>query len=390
MAFIPRIFRRYLRWNPIGGRSFLSNVLCIAVVLFMFSLVATQLVREPKNRYENLQENLQNKQSHSEFNRPQQAILPPEDRHQHSPPHAQPINNVNLENHQRQSYQNNQVQQQNRIVEQVHLGGSDIHQINGEKYPKLSPSGKFIPIRRIVHLDLKGAPYKPAFYTELFAFFKRLNFTGILIEWEDMFPYTGQLADAINGNAYSLSDVEQILQAAKDKDLEVIPLVQTFGHLEWVLKLEKFAHLREDKKYPQVICFAAEEAWTLLTEMIDQVAAVHKKYGMKFYHMGADEVFQIGFCNATQKEMSRQGGRERVMLWHMSRTAKHIKEKHETTVLAWHDMFAHVIEQDLRAYNMTSLLEPMLWSYAEDLDQYLPFGTWISLKVPPTIKIFIH
>ena len=53
-------------------------------------------------------------------------------------------------------------------------------------------------------------------------------------------------------------------------------------------------------------------------------------------------------------------------------------------------MFAHVIEQDLRAYNMTSLIEPMLWSYAEDLDQYLPFGTWISLKVPPTIKIFIH
>ena len=67
---------------------------------------------------------------------------------------------MNLENRQRQSYQNNQVQQQNRIVEQVHRGGSDIHQINGENYPKLSPSGKFIPIRRIVHLDLKGAPYK--------------------------------------------------------------------------------------------------------------------------------------------------------------------------------------------------------------------------------------
>lgn len=27
--------------------------------------------------------------------------------------------------------------------------------------------------------------------------------------------------------------------------------------------------------------------------MIDQVAAVHKKYGMPFFHMGGDEAFQV-------------------------------------------------------------------------------------------------
>lgn len=34
-----------------------------------------------------------------------------------------------------------------------------------------------------------------------------MKFTGILIEWEDMFPYTGKLAEALNGDAYSVTDV---------------------------------------------------------------------------------------------------------------------------------------------------------------------------------------
>lgn len=53
----------------------------------------------------------------------------------------------------------------------------------------------------------------------------------------------------------------------------------------------------------------------------------------------------------------------------------------QTTVLAWHDMFGHAMEFDLAAYHMTEVLEPVLWSYAEDLDLYLPKSTWLSLKV---------
>lgn len=67
-----------------------------------------------------------------------------------------------------------------------------------------------------------------------------------------MFPYTGQLAKATNGYVYTKEDVRSILQAAKDQELEVIPLVQTLGHLEWVLKLDAFLHLRDDPNSPTV------------------------------------------------------------------------------------------------------------------------------------------
>ena len=42
-----------------------------------------------------------------------------------------------------------------------------------------------------------------------------------------------------------------------------------------------------------MICFGLDESWKLVKDMIDQVATVHKKHGMEFFHMGADEAFQV-------------------------------------------------------------------------------------------------
>ncbi|CAD6190379.1 unnamed protein product [Caenorhabditis auriculariae] len=253
--------------------------------------------------------------------------------------------------------------------------------IRNEPYPKLSSQGKFIPQRRIIHLDLKGAPYKPEFFPVLFSFFNRLQATGVLIEWEDMFPYTGKLASAVNGNAYNLSEVEFILQEAVRHHLQIIPLVQTFGHLEWILKLKEFAHLREDSRFPQVICFPEEEAWELITSMIDQVSEVHKKYGMEFFHMGADEAYQVGICNASVARLQKEQTKERLMIWHIARTASYIKEKHpDVNVMAWHDMMVNGMESDLVEYGLTKLIQPVVWNYAEDLDVYLPRSTWMTLR----------
>jgi hypothetical protein len=109
---------------------------------------------------------------------------------------------------------------------------------------------------RLVHLDLKGAPPRVSYYEDFFPLIRNLGATGILMEYEDMFPFSGpQLQDLPAYNAYSKSDIQHILQLATNNGLEVIPLIQTFGHLEFVLKLEKHAELREVQKYPQVRCF---------------------------------------------------------------------------------------------------------------------------------------
>lgn len=115
-------------------------------------------------------------------------------------------------------------------------------------------ANKAIQIRnRIFHWDLKGAPPKLPYFKLIFEMIAtRFGATGILLEYEDMFPWEGELAVVRNRNAYSSDDVRQILAWANEFKLDIIPLVQTFGHLEWILKYEQFAKYRQDERYPQV------------------------------------------------------------------------------------------------------------------------------------------
>lgn len=59
-----------------------------------------------------------------------------------------------------------------------------------------------------------------------------------------MFPYTRSLKRLSAKNAYTLEQVKEILQYAEDLKLEVIPLIQTFGHMEFALKHKELAEMR--------------------------------------------------------------------------------------------------------------------------------------------------
>ncbi|KHN80270.1 Hexosaminidase D [Toxocara canis] len=356
MLFCPRALRRALRCG--NSRSLLVDLFFILLFILACSVVASHLHGDPPSRGNDIEDEVLAQPNML------QRVIHDDVVKVRRPPEAQ-LN-----------------QPTRRRMEHARMSSRGRKEIDGVSYPLLNSAGNFIPIRRIVHVDLKGGAWRMGFFNETFRMLKLLGATGILLEWEDMFPFSGRLAAAVNGDAYSREQVNQILEGARTNGLKVIPLVQTFGHLEWILKLEQFAHLREAAAYPQVICFSSDEAWQLLQEMIDEVMSVHAKFGMQFFHMGADEVFQIGYCNSTLEAMRRHGSKERAMLWHMARVAEHIKRNADmpVSVLAWHDMLVEVAEDDLRMYRLPDLIEPVLWSYAEDLSQYLSPGTWFALK----------
>lgn len=70
----------------------------------------------------------------------------------------------------------------------------------------------------------------------MFQFFLERGATGVLIEWEDTFPYSGRLASIGSQKtstlAYTEAEIQRIHYLAQENKLSVIPLVQTFGHLE--------------------------------------------------------------------------------------------------------------------------------------------------------------
>lgn len=100
----------------------------------------------------------------------------------------------------------------------------------------------------LIHLDLKGAPPTFSFLKDIVRYistkFEKIV-TGILFEFEDMFPYDGNLRPLRCENNYSKQEILELVQLMEKYNLKLVPLVQTFGHLEFVLKRERFSHLRE-------------------------------------------------------------------------------------------------------------------------------------------------
>lgn len=176
-----------------------------------------------------------------------------------------------------------------------------------------------------MHFDLKGAPPKVSYLKQIFPVIKEAGANAIVLEYEDMFPFSGPLSPVPAKNAYTKEDVQTILNLAKSHNFEIIPLVQTFGHLEFVLKLKEFRELREVDDFPQAICPSRNESFSLVENIIDQVMALHPN--TRWLHIGCDEVYHLGYCSKCMRL-----DRDNLFLSHVARVARYVREKHKVNI----------------------------------------------------------
>lgn len=59
----------------------------------------------------------------------------------------------------------------------------------------------------VVHLDLKGTPLKLSYLRKLLPYLKGHGANGLLMEYEDMFPYEGNLVNLSAENCYKKTEV---------------------------------------------------------------------------------------------------------------------------------------------------------------------------------------
>ncbi|CAF0863293.1 unnamed protein product [Adineta steineri] len=219
-----------------------------------------------------------------------------------------------------------------------------------------------------VHFDLKGASPKISYFEKLFPLLHKWGATGICIEYEDMFPFDGIVSSIKHKQAYTKDDIEKINQLAKENHLDVMPLLQTYGHLEFLLKLKDFSDLRENPKYPQVITPCINKTYTILFSMIDQYLNLHPN--IRFFHIGHDEVYYF-LTNPACEEFQRLTGIQNqydLFAYHLNIIANYIKKKSPDIILfVWHDVLQNLNIQMLQKYNLLNLINPVLWSYREDM-----------------------
>uniref|UniRef100_A0AC34FU96 Beta-N-acetylhexosaminidase n=1 Tax=Panagrolaimus sp. ES5 TaxID=591445 RepID=A0AC34FU96_9BILA len=187
------------------------------------------------------------------------------------------------------------------------------------------------------------------------------------MEYEDMFPYTGELKIFRAPNAYSPKILEEILKLASENGLELIPLIQTFGHLQFVLKHSKYQHLREVPDKTDTICPSDSKSIQLIQEMLRQIQAAHPK--SKSIHIGCDEAWNIAKDERCQNKLKTDFGNslERLKLSHISTVAKFAKDTLGfKSVLAWDDLLRKIPTPLLTEFQIGEYILPVIWNY--DLD----------------------
>nr|CAD7399224.1 unnamed protein product [Timema cristinae] len=222
---------------------------------------------------------------------------------------------------------------------------------------------------RLVHLDLKGAPPKIAYLEQLFPALREWGATGLLLEWEDTFPYTRELLSvgsngpSSSSGAYSGEEARQLLQLAGDSGLAVVPLVQTFGHLEFVLKHDEWRMLREVEAYPSSMCPSHPRALPLVMSLIKQIVEFHPD--IQYLHIGADEVWHMGLCpTCVRRTQSNKHGRCQLFLEHVLAVAQFVQDTYPTLrVIMWDDMLRGIDTSILLEYNFGRYIELMVWHY---------------------------
>ncbi|XP_017779185.1 PREDICTED: hexosaminidase D-like [Nicrophorus vespilloides] len=237
---------------------------------------------------------------------------------------------------------------------------------------------------RLVHLDLKGAPPKIAFFEKFLPFIKDIGATGILIEWEDTFPYTRELIQAGGlsnsaqacGAPYSIEEAKQLICIAEDCGLSVIPLVQTFGHMEFALKHDQWQGLREVESYPSSMCPSNAGTMPLIRSLIKQIISFHSN--IQYIHIGADEVWHMGMCpSCIRRVQSNKYGKASLYLDHITEVAQYIKDNYPNLrIIIWDDMLRNIDLNILQEYYVGNLVEPMVWHYNNADSFQLGSGLW--------------
>ncbi|XP_077305479.1 hexosaminidase D-like [Lithobates pipiens] len=216
---------------------------------------------------------------------------------------------------------------------------------------------------QLVHLDLKGAPLKISYYEQIFPLFAKLGANGLLIEYEDMFPFTGELEILKSPYAYSEEDIVKILQLAEINNLEVVPLVQTFGHMEYVLKHDKYRAIREVERYPNSLNPHSAESMPLLKMILTQVLDKHPK--SNWVHIGADEVYHLGEGQDSKSWLNNnKGDLGKMFMTHLKNVVDFLHAQYpEKSLLMWDDMLRKLSVESISAAGITKFVSPVLWLY---------------------------
>lgn len=179
---------------------------------------------------------------------------------------------------------------------------------------------------RAIHVDQKHHLEKKSYYYDMMDRLAAYKVNAIIVEFEDKLKYKRQ-AKVASPDAMSIEEWIELSSYAKERNIEISPLIQGLGHASFILKHEEYKHLRDNEDSDWAFNPLDPETYKVQFDLyLDAIEATpHGKY----LHVGGDEVHTNG-------RGSGKSSLELQLIW-LDKVSK-FAEEHDRIPIFWDDM----------------------------------------------------
>ena len=221
-----------------------------------------------------------------------------------------------------------------------------------------------------VHLDLKGVMFKPSYIPQLLGDLAGQGINTVLVEYEDVFPFEGLDIAYDRSVVWSRPTLAKFQAEAAKNGIEIIPLQQCLGHLEYVFRWRKHRYAAENRKYPSTLCLSSPAGKKLVAGMLRQVIEGHP--ASRFVHVGMDEAHALASC-----PNCRAKGDVLTVFLDYLRELCDLCEEYGRTPIIWSDMLEDHFQPDAFAdVKDRVILAPWEYNRHGPVDHFSRIGGW--------------
>ncbi|MCK5844761.1 MAG: family 20 glycosylhydrolase, partial [Victivallales bacterium] len=172
----------------------------------------------------------------------------------------------------------------------------------------------------IFHMDFNFVCLRPEYQREWLKHIAEMGFNAILWELEDKIRWE-TCPECVWPEAMGKEDFKELLAYSPSLGLEPIPLLQTIGHGEYVLKHDAYREFREQPDKYDCYCTSNPNVRTFLSSWIEEYLDLFGE--LRYFHLGGDEAYVFATCPQCAK-LADEHGRNAVYAEHIKALAKPI------------------------------------------------------------------
>ncbi len=167
----------------------------------------------------------------------------------------------------------------------------------------------------------------------------------LMLYCEDTYEVPGEPFFGYLRGGYTQQDLHELDDYAFNLGIEMIPCIQTLGHLAQILQWPAYEKLRDTNG---VLIAEEEETYALVEKL---VAAASAPFRTKRIHLGMDEAWGLG-TGEFRKRHGEKSGFE-ILNTHLARV-KGICDRLGLTPMIWGDMYIHLASASGNIYDYAS------------------------------------